>query len=126
MLYMLRDKGIGIGDIIVKTNNRKIQRLLETIAFRKFKRVYKDCHGGKRLWIIKINDLMIFSLEIARRVYGKIWVSPTGLNPIVSFCIASTTTLEASAKRVLEIFAGTATMALESCRTSAIHCIGLD
>jgi len=126
VLYMLRDKNIEISDILVKTNDKRTRRLIEIIAFRELKRVFKGISEGKRLWIIKIGNLMAFSLELTRRSYSRVWVTTTGLNPIVSFCIASDIVLNTGAKKVLEVFAGTATMALESCRMNASYCIGLD
>lgn len=69
---------------------------------------------------------MVFTLELTRRSYSKVWVTATGLNPIVSFCIASTIVLNTNAREVPEVFAGTARMALESCRMNASYCVGLD
>ena len=42
VLYMLRDKDIKISSILVKTNDKNTRRLIEIIASRELKRVFKD------------------------------------------------------------------------------------
>lgn len=127
ILYAMRDSGIVVKGVRVRVDDKGISRLVEVIVLREIRRVYGDGpKNGTYLWIMLYDNTMWFSIEVARRVYSKLWVSSAGLNPIVSFCLANSVVLETKPKRVLEVFAGTATMALESCRLGALYCIGLD
>ncbi len=126
LLYILRDNGVTIARVKVRATGVS-SRLVERICIREIRRVYgAKPSKGRTLWLIIVDHVIVFGLEIARRVYHEIWATSTGLNPILAFCVVNEFKDLLKHGLVVEVFSGSSIMALEACRIGASYCIGFD
>ncbi len=125
-LYVLRDNNVGVSRVRVWCSDRRVYETLKVVGAREVKRVFKDVGRGSRLWLIYSWGRLWLGLETARRIYAKHWVTSAGLNPIVAYCLVQDYRKLVGNERVLEVFAGGATMALEACRLGAKHSVGIE
>ncbi len=125
-LYTLRDSGVSVSGVRVWCNDKRIRGTLKVIGARETRRVFRGGRSGSRLWLIYSRGRLWLGLEIARRIYARHWVTSAGLNPIVAYCLVQYYRQLVENKRVLEVFAGGATMALEACRLGAKHSVGVE
>ncbi len=125
-LYALRDNNVKVGGIRVWCSNRKVYETLKVVGAREVRRVFKDVRRGSRLWLIYSERRLWLGLEAARRIYAKHWATSAGLNPIAAYCLVQEYRKLVENERVLEVFAGGATMALEACRLGAKHSVGIE
>ena len=125
-LYALRDNNVKVSRVRVWCSDRRVYETLKIVGAREVKRVFKDTGRGSRLWLIYSEGRLWLGLETARRIYAKHWVTSAGLNPIIAYCLVQDYRKLVENERVLEVFAGGATMALEACRLGAKHSVGIE
>ncbi len=127
VLYALKAMGKRVASARVWCSDRRVRETLRVIGIREIKRVYGFLNkSSPTLWLVYDGTRLWMGVEIARRIYSRIWVTSAGLNPMVAYCIVSRYADVFLGKKVLEIFAGGATMALEACRLGAVYGVGVE
>ncbi len=126
ILYVLRDMGVRVGGVRVWCRDGRVRETLRVAGLREVKRVYGSLGMGGVVWLVYDGRRLWIGVEVARRVYSRIWASSAGLNPMVAYCVVSRYADVLRGERVLEVFAGGATMALEACRLGASYGVGVE
>ncbi len=127
VFYALKAMGKRVSGIRVWCLDKKVKETLRVVGIREIKRVYGSLdRSAIDVWLIYDGARLWIGVEIARRVYSRFWVTSAGLNPMVAYCIVSRYVDVFLGEKVLEVFAGGATMALEACRLGALYSVGVE